>query len=130
MAFENAQPPGTTPLSSFNNTTVLTLGLKPNADSDLNLVIWGRVVIRNLDGCAQNASATLTTTVQTIDQADVRIAGDDSSGDPGQSGGQTLSLLGTLRLKPGDPDNSVQLICSTFNGFAQEAKLMAFKDPT
>jgi hypothetical protein len=39
MAFENAQPSGTTPLTSFNNTTVLTLGLKPNADGDLNLVI-------------------------------------------------------------------------------------------
>jgi hypothetical protein len=126
MAFENAQS-GTTKLVGFDNTTVLTLGLRPDPTKAKDFIVWGRVVIRNLDGSAQNASATMTTTAKQIDRVDVRIAGDDSSPDPGQSGGQTLSLLATLRLTAGDPDNSVQLICATYNGVAQQGQLIAIE---
>jgi len=80
IAYWTAQS-GTTPLTNFENTKVLSLPLPFSQDAIQFFVVFGRVVIQNLDGSPQNASAVLDTSTTTtdLDRVDVRIAADDSS---------------------------------------------------
>jgi hypothetical protein len=60
-----------------------------------------------------------------LDRVDLRIAADDSTPDPTQAGGQSLSLLATFELTPYFADNAVYLYCGTYNGTAEEARMIA-----
>jgi hypothetical protein len=125
-AFE-AKQSGTKSLNNFNPTQAVNLQLNPGTqDGTARYVIWGRVVIRNLDGSAQNAGAQLQDNAgHVLDRVDLRIAADDSTPDPTQAGGQSLSLLATLELELGTAWDQVSIHCATYNGTAEEARLIA-----
>ncbi len=78
-------------------------------------VLLGRVVITNFDDDDQNASAELRHVdgMVVIDRVDVRIVGRHS---------QSLSLQAPLTL---GEDDIIDIACSTYNGTAQAASLIA-----
>lgn len=132
IAFEATQSATPVSLHNFNSTPVLHLALNvkpadPN-QMDVFYVIWGRVVIDNLDGSPQNGGAALMAgpgAATQIDSANIRISQDDSTPDPTQAGGQTVSLLARLKLPVNTPDFIVQINGWTYNGTATQARLIA-----
>jgi hypothetical protein len=134
VAFEATQS-GTVAPTRLKSAIVspLTLGAVPIDPNDAHpqaicYVIWGRVVIRSLDGSTQNASAQLMARpggTNQIDRVDFRTAEDASTRDLSQSDGQTVSLLARLELPPFSPGNAVQISRAPYDGVAQEAPLIA-----
>jgi hypothetical protein len=106
-------------------TVVLTLKLPQGALG--SYVIFGRVVMENLDGSSQPAEATLTTLggATVLDKVDIRLAADDSPPNIDEAGGQSISLQATMILAREGSNISISIRCTTLNGLAREAKLFA-----
>jgi hypothetical protein len=113
IAFTNSNV-GVVTLANFNDVVAVRLRVRDEG----KYVIFGRVVISNWDGDAQNASARLTTFdgATELDRADVRVDG---------SGLQSISLQGTLTLPSPNSNAIVDIRCSTFKGGALESTLFA-----
>jgi hypothetical protein len=111
-AFVNSDP-SEHYLQNNNDVVLIRLGLaEPGV-----YVVFGRVVILNMDGDAQNASARITAQdgADQVDRADVRLPGGSS---------QTIYLQGTARVDAGSPQ-IVDIRCSTFKGTASQSSLFA-----
>lgn len=104
-------------LNGFNDTPTVRIELPSG-----KWAIFGKVVITNFDGGAQNASAVLLANdgALVLDRTDVRIASSEFFA-------QSLSVQGTLVVPPigNAPYSFVHISCSTYNGEAKEAQLIA-----
>ena len=109
-AFVNSNPAVAT-LRNNNDVVILRLGLAEPGE----YVIFGRVVLSNLDSDGQAASArcTLKDGADLSDGVNIRIPGDSS---------QTIHLQGTARVA--GPE-IVDIRCSTFSGNASQSSLVA-----
>jgi hypothetical protein len=115
---------GGLPLHNFNDTTVTEILITPPTDrAQTNWVVHGKVVLGNLDGNPQNASAWLVLMVgdtpTIIDRADVRI---DQYGNT-----VSICLLAVFQAKQLliNKEIEVELHCQTYQGHVQWAKLVA-----
>jgi hypothetical protein len=112
-----SKPPDQGPvnLSGFTDTIVVTI-LLPSG----SWAIFGKVVIVNEDGDAQNANAKLVEQLgnATLDNSDIRIDGSSGSGTSSLS----VSLQGTLRVAA---TNRVHISCATWRGHTKDAQLVA-----
>lgn len=99
-------------LHNFTETIVHSIALTSG-----KWVVFGKVVVANSDGDAQNVSVKLRSHQSTVlDKVDLRI--------PGGSVGQSISLEAALTA----PDATIiriDITCSTFAGQAYEAQLIA-----
>jgi hypothetical protein len=116
MADENAyvaSTAGETQLEHFADQAILRLSVGPGT-----YVVFGRVVMWNLDGDFQNASARITSHDGTnlVDSVGMRFGG----------GSHVVHLQGTLVVRPGSTD-IVDIRCGTFHGLARESSLFALE---
>jgi hypothetical protein len=109
-AFVNSNP-AVANLRNNNDVVILRLGLPEPGE----YVIFGRVVLSNLDSDGQAASArcTLKDGADLSDGVNIRIPGDSS---------QTIHLQGTARVAS---PQIVDIRCSTFSGNASQSSLFA-----
>ena len=101
-----------TGLSNFQEQVVARVAINRR---ETNVLILGKVVISNLDGDAQNATARLTWRdgAVELDRADLRIPG-------GNGFSQSVFLDGWItNVSQGD---IVDLRCSTFSGLARKVR--------
>jgi hypothetical protein len=105
---------GSKGLSNNVEEIIVTLPVKSGT-----FLIFGRVVVFNTDGAAQNSGAKITSGDggNLIDRVDLRIPGDSS---------QALALQGTLVVKSENTDK-IDIRCSTYRGSGGEASLFALE---
>jgi hypothetical protein len=106
---------------------VVTLTVRPSP-----CVIWGRVVLVNVDHDAQNATVRMTTHDGQIelDAVSTRLAG-RSDHDFIQVVSLQVAIDTTkLPLDPHTDDKIIDIRCSTFKGLAQQASLISMSVDT
>lgn len=112
-------PPPSIRLQNFNNIPVATVNIQPG-----RWMVWVRVVLVNHDGDDQNASAELLDVTHSpipmsYDRVDIRLR-------PGFP--QSVSLQAALDIEDVPLSGlDLAIICSTFEGEAQQASLMVLE---